>query len=350
MKSVAFIACEEYFNGPSGGGNDIVSDCFCLNKIGFNVKLLVIDLNGVIRNSDNGEVINPSKILENVIYFSGFLSAERLYKKINPILFINKKIINIKDVHFFRELRFEMLTGINKNHDSIMKRELLIYQNCDLVLSYNERESSLLKLLRPNINIHTNYYFNPNFKPINFFNPIKRLVFVGNFDHYPNLDAINTFVIESGDFLLSSGFYLEIFGPGSLEKINIPEHLNGVIIVKGMVNSSIDIYRDGGIFLAPIRFGSGIKIKIIEAALCHLPIIARPEAIEGLPLVHDKSVYLYNNRAELSLLISKISSSNFRNSLEFLKISQNAYNSIFAISNPQNSAQNLRATFKSIGL
>ena len=52
QKDIIFISCDEYHLGPSGGGNDIFSDIYLLNLLGFKVKYISIDKNGRVKNQD----------------------------------------------------------------------------------------------------------------------------------------------------------------------------------------------------------------------------------------------------------------------------------------------------------
>jgi len=318
--AITFIANQEYFQEPSGGGNDIYSDLHALKNLGYKVNLLTINELGKLSKLETKEAISIKSLGDDVLFFSGFLSAERLCKIFPIELMENKKIINIKDVHFFRELRSEILLKKKTNHQMVMKRELRIYKACDIVLCYNDKEMVMLQKLLPKTNIQLHTYYDPTFIKNPKFKYNERLVFAGNFNHLPNLDGIEHLISYLTKFIEDKGLELNVYGPGSIEKLEKYKDLSWLKI-HGEVKNREAIYSDGGIFISPIRFGSGIKIKIIEAALSSMPIIATTESVEGLPLLGEDTFLPYKTKYELFNRINCLR--NFKEQLK--KISNHAF-------------------------
>jgi len=334
-KNIIFISCEEHHSTPSGGGNDILSDIYLLDLLKYKISHLVIDKRGRIKDKDKNEFIDPTKlkIFDSILFFSGFLSAERFTLILNLDDIINKKIMNIKDIHFVRELRKEMLLKLKGNHQNIQKREMNMFSKMDLLFSYNELELNFLKKLNPNLNISRHYYCNPNFNSVNCFNFSNRLLFSGNFEHHPNLDGINYLLSEFQDLLFKLDWNYEIYGPHSNKIIDIPYKIRNHIKIMGFVGQATDIYKQGGVFLSPIRYGSGIKIKIIEAALSHLPIIATEESIEGLGLINNESVLVYKNSEDLANILEYVRDCTVNKKKELLELANAGFNAIYQITN-----------------
>ena len=116
----------------------------------------------------------------------------------------------------------------------------------------------------------------------------------------------------------------------------------------GCVDISTDIYKKGGVFLSPIRYGSGIKIKIIEAALSHLPIIATPESLEGLGLVKNESVLVYESSEELANILEFVNDCTINKKNDLYEIANAGFNSIYKITNPNFAKNKLMEAFKTI--
>jgi hypothetical protein len=290
------------------------------------------------RNKKN---ININTIIKGVdhLYFSGFLSLERFFLQAMPAEYSkNKKIINIKDLHFFRELRYEMLTGINLgNHKKIMLRELDAYRCCDLVLSFSNDEIRLVNKIDNRINIKKHFYFNPDFNSFvkSKFKYNNKLIFIGNFLHQPNLDGILYF--DKNFTFDSSTYQFEIYGEHSIEKLKDIKLTNNYKIM-GQVKNSNQCYSQGGLFISPLRFGGGIKIKIIEAALSCLPIIATSESVEGLDLEPNNSYFTLSNDTDFSEILKK-----FKNRDAALKeVAINGYKRINKQSNEKKVKDNLK--------
>lgn len=337
LEKLFLIANEEYLSSMSGGGNDIKSDIHALNKIFHNIE--VIKLN----KQNPAKEIHKIKKGSDYLLFSGFLSFERFFSQVNPIDFRkNPRITNIKDLHFFRELRAEMLESNNNgNHKKIMDREMAVYQYSDLVLSYSDDEIRLINKLNKKIKIKKHYYFNPNFHPANEFKFNGNLIFIGNFEHKPNLDAILSF--DDKYFFDSNNFQFKIFGQHSKEKLENIKTKNYYQIA-GEIKESQDCYREGGLFISPIRFGGGIKIKIIEAALSNLPIVASAESVEGLNLVAGESYIPLLDNANFQYTLKDFKNKN----LQIKKIADAGFSAISNISNERLVYENLHALIHQI--
>ena len=88
------------------------------------------------------------------------------------------------------------------------------------------------------------------------------LLFVGS-NTLPNIDGINWFLNEVWPFVFERhpDVYLHVAGTccGSLR------HVPANVILLGRVDDLEDIYRRAGIVISPLRSGSGLKIKLVEA-------------------------------------------------------------------------------------
>jgi glycosyltransferase involved in cell wall biosynthesis len=323
---IYFFVNEEYWGSQSGGGNDVISDLHALKQIFRDITIIKLVKN-IIFNNNLIDLSNPKK---TVFIISGFLTYERLFASINENTVHDiLKIINIKDLHFLRELRHEMLLKDKRNHGDVMSREINIYKKCNLVLSYSDDEVKLLKKIDPTINAYKHYYYNPNFIPIfTGFRYNRKLIFVGNFEHSPNIDAVRFLQKISND--IPKDIEILIYGSKS-KQVLTSLNLSNSFQVMGEIDNIADAYAQGGIFISPLRFGGGVKIKIIEAALSGLPIIATQESVEGLPLIEGKSyIKLKTTEDFINTVIQ------FKNQDALFKhLSLDAFNRIEKISNEQ---------------
>ena len=104
---------------------------------------------------------------------------------------------------------------------------------------------------------------------------------LGNFAFWPNVDAYDFMCASWLPHLRDDGWQVIVAGYGS-------ENLtpcSGVTLV-GPVSDVAHYYREIRLSLAPIRLGSGIKVKVVEALRAARPVLATPAALDGLsPLV-----------------------------------------------------------------
>jgi glycosyltransferase involved in cell wall biosynthesis len=108
-------------------------------------------------------------------------------------------------------------------------------------------------------------------------------VFTGGLTHQPNLDALRAYVEKVLPVFAELGVE-----PPQLSVIGIcPEPLKSglahrTIRFLGYVSEVNEELRKHQVFLAPIVSGSGIKTKVLEAMACGLPVIALPDAVNGI--------------------------------------------------------------------
>lgn len=112
----------------------------------------------------------------------------------------------------------------------------------------------------------------------------KGLMFVGGFAHHPNKDAVMWFVEEIWPLIrrrTDIPFY--IVGSKAPEEILALDGQNG-IVVKGFVTDEEleELYGFCQAVVVPLRFGAGVKGKVIEALYYGLPTVTTSIGAEGI--------------------------------------------------------------------
>jgi glycosyltransferase involved in cell wall biosynthesis len=115
------------------------------------------------------------------------------------------------------------------------------------------------------------------------------LAFTGALSYRPNADAVLYFCREIFPRVRQRhpDLRVRIIGGGaSPELASACRAIDGVDLL-GFVPDVFDVLRGATIFVCPMRQGTGIKIKLLEAMACGLPIVASPLALEGIPEAED---------------------------------------------------------------
>ena len=115
---------------------------------------------------------------------------------------------------------------------------------------------------------------------------IKRLVFLGPEIHFPNLDGVDWFLNNCWNPLLKKdpNLKLSILGKWSEGTRKMYAEFRNVTF-EGFVEDFSTVMK-GSIMIVPLRIGSGMRMKILEAAAWHVPLVSTPIGAEGLPIVH----------------------------------------------------------------
>jgi hypothetical protein len=131
----------------------------------------------------------------------------------------------------------------------------------------------------------------------------NRLTFVGSETHYPNLDALIWFCKEIAPYLRKQNFTftLQVVGKWKTH-IRELQHSCPEMETVGYIKD-LPSFLKGSIALVPIRIGSGMRMKILEAVSADIPFITTTKGVEGIDLL-DKEEYLKADENENSLKIT----------------------------------------------
>ena len=125
--------------------------------------------------------------------------------------------------------------------------------------------------------------------------------FVGSLAHPPNRGAVHLLSTSIVPRMGSDLGELLLAGAGT-DRFRTPP-----MVGLGRVDDIRTVYERASITLAPIRWGSGTRIKIIESLACGRPVVAFPEAAEGLDqLVASGAVLVAQDDQEFAEMATRL--------------------------------------------
>lgn len=219
-----------------------------------------------------------------------------LLKQYSQILFkLQKKIyFHYVDLHFLRlsrEISNSKKSYISNDEIKELKNiETNLVKKNYLNFSCSDDEVSKLKTDFKIKNIVHIPLFYPYVKKPKSNNKSKKIkiVFIGSFNHSPNVDAVN-FLCKEIYPKIKSKISIYIIGPFE-EKI---QHLkNKNINILGKVENLDVILKKMDLAVSPLRFGAGTKGKLLTYATYNLPVICSKISVEGTLLKHKKHCYI----------------------------------------------------------
>jgi len=194
-----------------------------------------------------------------------------------------------QDLHY---LRIEREASLANNEDYLLESKRLkeieykIMKKSDYVYYFSTKEVEIIKSFDPIINCKTIplYMFSKS-KILKFDNNRKNLLFVGNFDHSPNSDGfrwLNNFILP---YIIKNHPEIIIYVIGSNIPDDIKKFENNSVKILGHIDDKtlFEFYKNCRICVVPLRFGAGLKGKILEAMYNQIPIITTSIGAEGLP-------------------------------------------------------------------
>ena len=108
------------------------------------------------------------------------------------------------------------------------------------------------------------------------------ILFTGNMSYPPNIDAAHH-LIE--DILpLVSHPNVRVVLAGAEPKSSLKALASQRVMVTGWVDNIVEVYQHATLFVAPLRIGTGLQNKVLEAMATELPCILSPHAFAPLNL------------------------------------------------------------------
>lgn len=133
----------------------------------------------------------------------------------------------------------------------------------------------------------------------------KKLFFVGLLTWYPNKQGISWFIQEIFPQLKKEipDITLDVVGDYS-SRWKLPKY-DGVKFY-GYQKNLRPFWKNASVFIVPLWYGSGIRIKILEALANGIPVVSTNKGAEGLPDNLKKKVLIADTSKEFKATIQKI--------------------------------------------
>lgn len=120
----------------------------------------------------------------------------------------------------------------------------------------------------------------------------QRLGFLGSMDWQPNQEAVRWFVQAIWPKLQSEFPDTSVTFAGKNFPRNLLQLAKNRLVMQGEVADATAFLQEHPVFIVPMRSGSGIRIKLLEAMALGLPIISTSIGAEGLPVEDGKHLLL----------------------------------------------------------
>lgn len=199
------------------------------------------------------------------------------------------------DLHFLREQRKAALENdvtMEKAAESTRKIESALIEKSDttLVVSSVERDLLSQQLSGADIRILSNIH--TSVATVAPSHQRSGLLFVGGFQHPPNVDAARWLIEDILPKLRSKDPNIELHLIGS----RMPEWLQSMsapgLYNHGFVEDLMPHLTKRRVAVAPLRYGAGVKGKVNQAMAHGIPVVATSMAAEGLHTKHDVDILI----------------------------------------------------------
>jgi GT2 family glycosyltransferase/glycosyltransferase involved in cell wall biosynthesis len=203
-------------------------------------------------------------------------------------------VFDMVDAHFRRFAREYAVTNDPQSAAQAAhyrKLETRLARTSDLIWCTSPEEKQAVDGLAPDSRIEIVPTIHEQHKRGLSFDERHGLLFIGNLAHRPNSDGVLYFLREVYPLIQRAlpEIELDIIGDNPAE---IAAYADACVRVHGYVPDVTAFWQTRRVFVAPLRYGAGVKGKIGEALAHGLPVVTTTVGAEGMGLVHNESALI----------------------------------------------------------
>ena len=233
--------------------------------------------------------LNPQLVI-----FDRYVSEEQFGWRVAECCPEAMRILNTEDLHGLRRGR-QLALGegepfsLSYFHNDVAKRELASLLRCDLSLIVSSFEMNWLTDIC-NLSEKVLHYYPLQVNEVQTiesfptFEERHGYVWIGNFKHPPNHDAVEFLrtTIWPEIRRRDAEACIRIYGAYMPEKLRKWHDRNNGFLIEGFAENSDQVMQSARVCLAPLRFGAGLKGKLIDAMKNATPVMTTAIGAEGL--------------------------------------------------------------------
>jgi glycosyltransferase involved in cell wall biosynthesis len=212
------------------------------------------------------------------------------------------------DAHFIRaEREYALTLDERAAREAARYRELeaRLARECDLVWCISADDARAVSAAAPGAAVEVIPASHIPREEVPGFDEREGILFVGNFNHRSNLDAVHFLVRDVLPSLRRqlSGVSVDIVGPNAPAEVRAYAGVDGVRVL-GFVPDLEPLHARARVFVAPMRFGAGVNGKLGEALAHGLPVVTTTIGAEGMGIVHGSQAVVVDDPCGMASAIA----------------------------------------------
>ena len=244
----------------------------------FNLKDIGVDQVAVALNNSSFDVfikeLNPK-----VVMFDRFMMEEQFGWRVAEQCPQALRVLDTEDLHCLRKARQDAFKKGNEFENTylfndVAKREIASIYRCDLSLIISEAEIEILKnhfKVDESLLLYLPFMLesisDERIKALPRFDDREHFISIGNFLHAPNYNAV-LYLKETIWPLIRAQLpkaELHVYGAYASQKVTQLNNKKQGFLIKGFAADVNEVMQQARVCLAPIRFGAGLKGKLVDA-------------------------------------------------------------------------------------
>jgi len=279
-----------------------------------------------VKVNDSSFDLFISELNPKIVLFDRFMTEEQFGWRVAKHCSNAIRILDTEDIHSLRYGRHKALKeGRSFSYDDLYsdeaRREIASIYRCDLSLIISKFEFELLIdffLIDPSLLHYVPFMMDKlvvqETELLPSFENRVHFISIGNFLHEPNWDGVRYLKEKIWGSIRKElpDAEMHIYGAYTSAKVEQLHNVEQGFFVKGRAESVEEVMKQSRMLLAPLRFGAGLKGKLVDAMRFGTPSITTNIGTEGLMIdgkwggavenspesFAEKAIQLYQNKPE----------------------------------------------------
>lgn len=145
-------------------------------------------------------------------------------------------------------------------------------------------------------------------EPVDVMASSRRILSVGTMHYPPNAEAIRWFAGEILPLIRTSHADVEvdIVGPRPPRDLVAWGQADDLVTVHGYVDSLDELYRQAAVFIVPLRSGSGVRVKVLEAMARGVCVVSTPLGVDGLDVADGEHLLVADSANDFAAAVRQL--------------------------------------------
>ena len=261
----------------------------------FNLESIDISQVSIELNNSSFDIF-IKKLNPDVVLFDRFMMEEQFGWRVAEQCPDALRILDTEDLHGLRKGRQQAFKDkkpfeVSYLFNDIAKREIASIFRSDLSLIISEAEMDILKhqfKVDESLLLYLPFMLDSiseeDIKVLPKFENRNHFITIGNFLHEPNYNAVLNLKETIWPLIKATltKAELHIYGAYASQKVNQLHNDKEGFLIKGFAQDVNEVMQHAKVCLAPIRFGAGLKGKLIDAMKNGTPCVTTSIGAEGM--------------------------------------------------------------------
>jgi GT2 family glycosyltransferase/glycosyltransferase involved in cell wall biosynthesis len=231
-------------------------------------------------------IVSRAHVAEEMLPFC------RKYAPAVPVIF------DTVDLHFVRQHREAELAqdeAIRRKARTTEMLELKLGAESDAIVVVSLEEKRVFEKELPHQRIAVISNIHEQRAAVPPFEARRDFLFIGGFEHTPNVDAMLWFCAEIMPKILRKLPAAKLHIIGSKMPESVRTLASRHVVAHGYVENVEPFFESCVLSVAPLRFGAGVKGKTNQSMSFGLPVVSTSIGAEGMHLTHEKNILIADN-------------------------------------------------------